>query len=50
MPLWREKLFAFLARNAAQAAECYSLPVRAALWNWAGRLTSKDPAVFSGAS
>ncbi|WP_418939812.1 KUP/HAK/KT family potassium transporter [Paraburkholderia bryophila] len=26
MPLWREKLFAFLARNAAQAAEYYSLP------------------------
>ncbi|RDJ99099.1 potassium transporter Kup [Paraburkholderia lacunae] len=26
MSLWREKLFAFLARNAAQAAEYYSLP------------------------
>jgi KUP system potassium uptake protein len=26
MPLWREKLFAFLARNAAQATEYYSLP------------------------
>ncbi|VXC17812.1 putative potassium transport system protein kup 3 [Burkholderia sp. 8Y] len=26
MPLWRERLFAFLARNAAQAAEYYSLP------------------------
>lgn len=26
MPLWREKLFAFLARNAAQAGEYYSLP------------------------
>ena len=26
MPLWREKLFAFLARNGAQAAEYYSLP------------------------
>ncbi|QDQ83277.1 potassium transporter Kup [Paraburkholderia megapolitana] len=26
MPLWREKLFAFLGRNAAQAAEYYSLP------------------------
>jgi KUP system potassium uptake protein len=26
MALWREKLFAFLGRNAAQAAEYYSLP------------------------
>ncbi|MCP3707276.1 potassium transporter Kup [Paraburkholderia sp. CNPSo 3274] len=26
MSLWREKLFAFMARNAAQAAEYYSLP------------------------
>ncbi|WP_439899872.1 potassium transporter Kup [Paraburkholderia phymatum] len=26
MSLWRERLFAFLARNAAQAAEYYSLP------------------------
>ena len=26
MPLWREKLFALLARNAAQASEYYSLP------------------------
>jgi KUP system potassium uptake protein len=26
MSLWREKLFAFLGRNAAQAAEYYSLP------------------------
>jgi KUP system potassium uptake protein len=26
MPLWREKLFAFLARNAVQATEYYSLP------------------------
>ena len=26
MPLWRERLFAFLARNAAQAAEYFSLP------------------------
>ncbi|KIG01697.1 potassium transporter Kup [Caballeronia concitans] len=26
MPLWRERLFAFLVRNAAQAAEYYSLP------------------------
>ncbi|WP_408259436.1 KUP/HAK/KT family potassium transporter [Paraburkholderia xenovorans] len=26
MPLWREKPFAFLARNAAQAGEYYSLP------------------------
>ena len=26
MPLWRERLFAFLAKNAAHAAEYYSLP------------------------
>jgi len=26
MALWRDKLFAFLGRNAAQAAEYYSLP------------------------
>ncbi|MEZ2311505.1 hypothetical protein AB6809_33230 [Paraburkholderia sp. RCC_158] len=26
MPPWREKLFAFLARNAAHGAEYYSLP------------------------
>ncbi|WP_408409033.1 KUP/HAK/KT family potassium transporter [Paraburkholderia aspalathi] len=26
MPLWRENLFAFLARNAAQASEYCSLP------------------------